>query len=395
MHHYNQWAHRVEISGKLEHKAGEKVMMDYTGDKLHYIDKATGAEIEVEVFVGILPCSQYTYVEATRSVKKEEFIQSSERCLRYFGGVPHALQPDNLKSAVIKANRYEPQLNKVFKDFALHYGCVINPTRPYSPKDKALVEGAVRIIYRHIFYPISKMTFFSLEELNKEILRLLEQYNQRKFHLTSYSRHELFVSTEKDYLQPLPALGYEMRQYRRAKVQKMGYIFMSEDKHYYSVPYRFIGKQVEVSYTGQTVEIFYNHERISTHKRNYQPGKYSTHADHLSSAHKAYSQWSLAYFQSQAKTIGTQTEAYITKLILQYPYPEIGYKQTQGILQLARQYDKVRIENACARTLHAYKVSYRLLETTLKNGMDQLELDLPLENHIPAHDNIRGALFYQ
>lgn len=395
VHHYNQWAKQVEISGKLEHKSGEKVMMDFTGEKLHYIERATGNKIKVDVYVGILPCSQYTYVEGTLSQKKEEFIGSTERCLHYFGGVPHALQPDNLKSAVTKAHRYEPQLNKMFKDFALHYGCVIDPTRPYSPQDKALVEGAIRIIYRHIHYPLSQMTFFSLEELNKEIRRLLEQYNQQKFYLTSYSRYELFVSTEKDCLQPLPASRYEIRQYRSAKVQKMGYIFLSEDKHYYSVPYRFIGKQVEVSYASQTVEIFYNHERISTHKRNFQPGKYTTHADHLSSAHKAYSQWSLAYFQSQAKTIGIQTEAYITKLILQYPYPEIGYKQAQGILQLPRQYDKVRIENACARTLNAYKVSYRFLETTLKNGMDQLELELPPENHIPAHENIRGALFYQ
>src|SRR5690606_3755581 len=173
----------------------------------------------------------------------------------------------------------------------------------------------VKLVYQRIFYPLSKMTFFSLTELNDAIRELLVKYNNYVFKLTRYSRRELFVSTEKQFLKPLPPASYELRQYRRAKVQKMGYIFLSEDKHYYSVPYRFIGKHVEVRYTNSAVEIFYNHERLCTHKRDRQAGRYSTQKDHLSSNHKAYSEWSLTFFQRKAEYIGPETVKYITRLI--------------------------------------------------------------------------------
>jgi len=186
-----------------------------------------------------------------------------------------------------------------------------------------------------------------------------------------------------------------MRQYRRAKVQKMGYIFLSEDKHYYSVPFRYIGKQVEVNYTPGSVEIFYNHQRLCTHKRDYQPGKYTTQKDHLSSTHQFHNEWSLSFFQHKAKQIGSHTHDYITKLILQYSYPEIGFKQAMGIIHLTRLYDKSRIEKACARAITASHCSYRIIENMLKSGMDQLELPIEDRNHIPPHVNIRGAGHYQ
>jgi transposase len=393
--HYNRWSNARDASGKLTHKAGEKVFIDYTGKKLFYVDKTTGEQIPVEVFVGILPCSQYTFVEGSHSQKREDLIASMRRCLEYFGGVTQAIVPDNLKSAVTKASKYEAVINKTFKDFALHYGCVIDPTRPYSPNDKALVEGAVKLVYQRIFYPLSKMTFFSIAELNHAIGELLVKYNQCLFQQTQYSRKELFVSTEKNYLKPLPPTAYELRQYCRPKVQKMGYIFLSADKHYYSVPYRYIGKQVDVRYTPSIVEIFYNHERLCTHKRDYQAGKYTTLGDHLSSTHQFHSEWSLPFFQQKAKYIGSHTHDYITKLILQYSYPEIGYKQAMGIIHFTRLYDKGRIENACRIALAAPHCSYRILENMLKSGMDQLDLPLDDKNHIPPHDNIRGADNYQ
>lgn len=394
-HHYNRWANKQEGSGKLIHKAGEKLFIDYTGKKLHLVDRHTGEVKPVEVFVGILPCSQYTYVEASTSQQRDELIGSMTRCVEYFGGVTEALVSDGLKSAVSKACKYEPVINKTFKDFALHYGCVVDPARPYSPQDKALVEGAVKLVYQRIFYPLSKMTFFSLTELNAAIRELLIRYNNHVFKLTKYSRKELFVSTEKQFLKPLPSTSYELRQYRRAKVQKMGYIFLSEDKHYYSVPYRFIGKHVEVRYTNNVVEIFYNHERLCTHKRDRHPGKYSTQKDHLSSNHKAYSEWSLSFFQRKAQHIGPQTVSYITKLILQYSYPEIGYKQAMGIVQLTRLYEKPRVEKACQRAMGVQHCSYRIIDNMLRSGADQLDLSFDTKNHIPDHENIRGSSHYQ
>ncbi len=395
-HHYNLWANKLKASGKLNHKAGEKVFIDYTGRKLHIIDRETGEEKPVEAFIAILPCSQYTYLEASESQKRDELIGSMRRCQEYFGGVTQAIVSDGLKSAVSKACKYEPVINKTFKDFALHYGCVVAPARPYSPQDKALVEGAVKLVYQRIFYPLSKMTFFSIPELNAAIRDLLVKYNNYVFQLTNYSRRELFLSTEKQYLKPLPATPYELRKYARPKVQKMGYILLSEDKHYYSVPYRFIGKRVELRYTSSIVEIFYNHERLCTHKRErQQPGKYSTQKDHLSSTHKAYSEWDLAFFQRKGAKIGPETVKYITRLILQYSYPEIGYKQANGIVNFTSGYDKGRIENACRRAFVLERCSFKTIENILRSGSDQLELPLPLTNHIPPHDNIRGGDHYQ
>jgi transposase len=394
-HHYNLWADKLEVSCKLDHKAGQKLFIDYTGKKLSILDRHTGEIKPVEVFVGILPSSQYTYVEASESQQRGDLIASMGRCLKYFGGTPEAIVSDCLKSAVSKACKYEPVINKTFKEFALHHGCVIDPARPYSPQDKALVENAVKLIYQRIFYPLSKMTFFSITELNATIRELLIKYNNYVFQLTNYSRRELFVSTEQAYLKALPATSFELGQYRRAKVQKMGYIFLSDDKHYYSVPYRFIGKHVEVRYTHSVVEIFYNHERLCTHKRDKQPGKYSTHPDHPSSAHQAYGQWSLEFFQEKAEKIGPQAVNYITRLILQYSYPEIGYKQAMGIVQLTRLYDRERVEGACYRALAAHHCSYRIIDNILRSGVDQLEISQRDNNHIPSHDNIRGSDYYQ
>jgi transposase len=392
--HYNHWSKSEKGSGKLSHKAGEKVFVDYTGKKMHIVDKDSGEVREVEVFVGILPASQHTFVEASLSQKREDFITSMRHCLEYFGGVPKAIISDNLKSAVSKGCKYEPIINKTFKDFAVHYGCVIDPARPYSATDKAMVEGAIKLVYQRIFYPLSKSTFFSLKELNQAIAERLVIYNDYRFQLTQYSRKEMFVSTEKSLLGPLPADPYQLKRYKRAKVQKMGHIFFSEDKHYYSVPYRFIGKQVEVRYDQSSVEIFYNHERICTHKRDYRAGKYSTIREHMTSAHQQYSEWNLTFFQKKASGIGPATVEYITKVILQYDYPEKGYKQAMGIIHLGRLYQKERIEMSCRKALDAGRHNYRIIENILKNRLEQPDLFDPPANHIPEHKNIRGPQNY-
>ena len=395
-HHYNLWANKLEVSCKLNHKAGEKLFIDYTGKKLCFVDRHTGEQKEAEVFVGILPCSQYTYVEASQSQQRDELIGSVRRCIEYFGGVPEAIVSDGLKSAVSKASKYEPVINKTFKDFALHHGCVVDPARPYSPQDKALVEGAVKLVYQRIFYPLSKMTFFSITELNAAIQELLIKYNNFVFQLTNYSRRELFLSTEKQYLKPLPATTYEIRYYRRAKVQKMGYIYLSSDKHYYSVPYRFIGKHVEVCHTERVVEIFYNHQRLCTHKRDKAPGHYSTQKEHIPEGPNKYSEWSLPFFQKKASSIGPNAVQYITRLILQYPYKPIGYKQAMGITTgLPSLYSSTRVENACGRASVLDRCSFQIIENMLKSGMDQLEMLTTENNHIPEHENIRGADHYQ
>jgi hypothetical protein len=375
------------------------MFIDYAGKKLHIIDKETGELIPVEVFVGILPNSQYTYVEACRTQKREDLIGCCTNALNFYGGVPKAIVSDNLKSAVTRASRYEADINRSFKDFARHYDCVINPTRGYSPQDKALVENAVNLAYQRIYYPLRKMDFFSLEDLNREIKRLLERYNDLLFSRKEASRRELFQSVEREYLKALPESAYELKGYRRAKVQKMGYVYFSPDKSYYSVPYRYIGKETTIHYTGSMVEVYFYHQRIALHCRNPSKGSYNTNTEHLGSTHKYYSDWSPEFFRKKGARHGEHVANCIEKIITGGDYPEIGYKRAMGVIQLHKSYGSQRLDNACKRALQADAVSYMRIKNILKNNLDKSSLfyrDLEEDkSHIPEHDNIRGASAYQ
>lgn len=394
-YHFNKWRDKKQTSCKLDHKSGECLFVDYTGKKLSYIDKSTGEIIEVNVFVAVLPASSYTFVMASATQSKEDFIDSLNKCLFYLGGVPKAIVSDNLKSAVTKSHKYEPTINRTIKDFAVHYGCVIDPTRPYSPQDKAMVEGAVKLVYQRIFYPLSNFTFFSLKSINDEISLLLGLYNNYKLSQQNSTRQQEFISFEKEFLQPLPDEAYVIKQFKKLKVQKMGYIYLSDDKHYYSVPFKHIGHHVEVQYCHSVVEIYYERERIALHKRDYRNGKYTTNSDHLTSSHKAYSQWSLSYFQLKAMAVGQFTWLYITDLIQSRAYPEIAYKQAWGIIMLSRQYPFERIENACKRVQNQETKTYFTIENILKNGLDKEDVEEQINApHIPIHANIRGAGTY-
>ncbi len=389
--HYRQWNKLNQASGKLTHRAGEKLFVDFCGKKMHYVDRHTGEQIEVEVFVGILPCSQYTYVRAVRSQKLEDFISCLVFCLGWLGGVPYAVIPDNLKSAVSKASKNAPVLNKTFADFGLHYGCALDPARPYSPQDKALVERSVTLVYQRIFYPLSKQTFFSLEEVNAAIAEKLEQYNDFLLSHGQGSRRSQFLDIEREFLQPLPRGIYSLRSFKKAKVQKTCHVFLGQDKTYYSCPYRFMGKSVEVQFNQNTVEIFYHQERIASHKRVFKPGQYITVKEHMPSTHQYYSDWNPGFFDRMAQKIGPHTQEYIRRLIGQYSYPEVGYKQAQGILSFQKGFGPERLEKACQRALGFQKASCHTLERILKNKMD-LDQSADNQNHVtPEHDNIRGA----
>jgi len=399
MEHHNQKYSRIKGSMKLEHKAGHELFVDFAGSKLHYVDKSTGELIETEVLVVILPCSQYTYIEACYSQKREDMIPCIENSLRFYGGVPKAIVSDNLKSAVTRSSKYEAIINKTFKDFARHYNCVINPTRSYSPQDKALVENAVNLVYQNIYYPIREMTFFSLEDLNAEIRKRLDKYNDLMFQRKEASRRELFQSIERSYLKPLASSPYQIKDYTRAKVQKIGYVYFSPDKSYYSVPYRYIGKSTQVQYTRSTVEVYVNHERIASHQRNPSRGTYNTNKDHLSSQHRAYTEWSPDFFMKKAARHGEHVQACIENILNTGDYPETQYKRSMGIIQLHREYGSKRLNEACGIAINAGTYSYHRIKNILKNKLDLglfAQEEPPCEDaHIPLHDNIRGASSYQ
>jgi hypothetical protein len=260
-----------------------------------------------------------------------------------------------------------------------------------------LVENAVHLAYQRIYYPLREMTFFSLAELNNEIRALLDRYNDQLFQRKAASRKELFQSVERAYLKPLPTRPYELKDYRRAKVQKMGYVYFSPDKNYYSVPYRYIGKSTQIHYTRSMIEVYHNNERIAIHPRDAGRGNYITIKDHLSSTHRKYIDWSPEYFATLARKHGPHVETLVKHLLTNGDYPESNYKKSMGIIQLYKSYGSERLEKACKRAVDADIFSYQRLKNILKNGLDLIESEPEChstQSHIPRHANTRGAKHY-
>ena len=381
---------------RLNHSYGEKLYVDYTGKKLSYTDKETGEQIAVELLVTILPASQYIYIEAMASQKQEDFINGIMNAMEYIGGCPQGIVTDNLKSAVTKAGKYQSTINKSLQAMALHYGTTIDPTRTYHPKDKALVEGAVKICYQSIFYEVQKHSYFSLNQLNEAIRVELTKLNARKLSNCDDSRLDRYIQ-EKPHLSPLPVQRYEVKQYRKAKVQKMGYVFCSSYKNYYSVPYRYIGKQVELRYDTRTLEIYHQGQRIAIHATSQAKGYYVTEPKHLSSNNQAYIEWSPEYFSNKAASHGTHIQQYVEELIAQQPYPEQAYKQVQGILALVKTYTASRVDTACQMARGHPQYSYHMIKEILNNNQDQLPYqctDSQQDHAIPTHRNVRGSDYY-
>lgn len=393
--YYRQFIKGANPVMHLEHKAGDKMFVDYAGEKLIIVDKESGELREVEVFAAILGCSQLTYVEALYSQKREDFIKGCENAIHYYGGVPAAIVPDNLKSAVTKSSKYEPTLNETFADFAEHYGTAVLPARAYRPKDKSLVEGIVKIIYRRIYAALTDRTFFTLEELNGAIREELEKHNNASFKGRNYSRRQQFEEIERQALQPLPVYRYEFKQQQFATVMKNGHIGLSIDKHYYSVPFRFIGRKVKLLFTDSKVEVFYHYERIAFHNRNRQKYRYTTNQEHLASSHRYLSEWTPEKFIEQAGAIHEDVGAYITRVIEGKAHPEQAYKSCSGILSFLRKAGKERLIKACRRA-HSYGVyNYPIIQQILEKNYDQLEEESLLQLPMPQHNNVRGSDYYE
>jgi transposase len=393
-HHYQQWLRRSKPVMHIDHVAGDKMYIDYAGEKLHIVNKDTGEITDVEVFISVLGTSQLTYVEATMSQCKEDFITSCEHALGYYGGVPMAIVPDNLKSAVTKTDRYEPTLNQAFENFAAHYNTTILPARAYKPKDKALVEGAVKIAYRRIYSVLDNKIFHSLEELNEAIREITELHNNTKITGRPYSRRELFEEIERQTLQPLPALPFIFKRQQQVTVSVNGHVCLKEDKHYYSVPYHYIGKKVKLLYTATEVEIFLNYASLTVHPRDRKQYGYSTNVEHLASTHKYLTEWNPERFIKWAESINESVKEFIIRLMESKSHPEQSYKACQGVLGYERKVGRERLINACKRAIEYENYSYHSIRTILENKYDKLT-NTELLTEIPQHENIRGENYYK
>jgi transposase len=394
--YFRYFLKRVQPVMHMEHKAGDKMYIDFTGTKLHLIDTDSGEVSEVEVFVAILGASQLTYVEAVYTQKKEDLIRACENALHYFGGVPSAIVPDNLRSAVTKSSRYEPLINESFADFAEHYSTVVLPARAYRPKDKALVEGMVKIVYRSIYTLVNTEGYTSLTALNTAIREALEVLNNAPFKGRDYSRRQQFEEIEKEVLHCLPAYRYEFKQQAMVTVMKNGHVCLGIDKHYYSVPYRFIGKKVKILYTSSRIEVYHRYERIATHNRHLRKYHYTTLNEHLASSHRYLSDWTPEKFMEQAGAIHEQVSSYIIKVIESKQHPEQAYKSCTGILSLLRKVGAARLINACRRA-HSYGVyNYPIILQILEKKLDDLsDEEQQVHQPMPQHHNIRGSSYYE
>ena len=313
--HYRRWSNKVSPLMHMTHKMGDKMYVDYAGKTLEVINKETSQPKEVQFFVAILGASQYTYAEASPSQKKEDFVASVQNALHYFEGVPAAIVPDNLKAAVIKSDRFEPTINETLMDLAQHYQTAILPARAYKPRDKSLVEGAVKILYQRLYTQLRQESFYSIESLNKRIWELLEDHNRRKLTGRPFSRYQLFVEDERKQLQALPIERFEIRYQSFATVNRNSHVMLGTDKHYYSVPYAYIRKKVKLLYTSSTVEIYHKYNRIAVHKRDPRAYYYTTQNQHLPTTHQFLTDWSPQSFIDQAAAIDPSVEQLVLHIL--------------------------------------------------------------------------------
>jgi transposase len=380
-------------SMRMEHKTGDKMFIDYTGDKL-WIYPHGEQPRQVEVFVAVLGCSLLTYVEAVGSQSKEDFITACENAFYYYGGVPRAMVPDNLKAAVIKAGRYEPVLNEEFERFAEHYGVVVVPARVRKPKDKAPVENAVKLTYKAIFTRIEPLHCPDLKSLNAAIRSALESHNNTVLTGRNYSRRTYFEDIEREVLAPLNPVRYQIKKHSMATVGKDGYVRLREDVHYYSVPQIYIGKKLKISYTSNDVEIFDGYSCIASHRRNRTPYRHSTKPEHLSPKHRAILEWSPENLLEQAAQIHEDVEHYIRKILETVRYVDHANKICSGILSLERKVGAGRLAAACRLALSYGRYSFLEIQDILKTKSEFIEL--PEETaDIPEHENIRGKEYYK
>lgn len=394
-HHLNQQLRARRPVMVLDHKPAEKLFVDFAGKKLSYTDPQTGEIIQCAVFVACLPYSDYCFVMAVGSQSVEDFIFALVCCLTFLGGSPDILVPDNLKAAIIKANRYEPDLNQGLEDCCNHYGITILPTRVAKPRDKALVENQVKVVYTRIFSKLRDRVFFSLNDLNLAISGLNRRHNQTRMQKKPFCREENFLANEKPLLKPLPDKPFELKFYANYKVAKNNHIQLTRDMHYYSVPYQYTGEMAKVIYTNAMVRIFVRGELVATHIRDKTPGRYSTIKEHLCSHHQHYLDRSPEYYIKQAKSKSDTLYELVRLLFEGGRPPEQNYRTCDGIFSLYRKTNpdifNMAISEAISCGCYSYKFILKVIDNLKTCSLPIQEESPPL----PTHDNIRGREYYK
>ncbi len=390
---YRRWLGKVDVVMRQTHRAGEKLFIDYAGQTVPVIDPQTGEVVDAQIFVAVLGASNFTYAEATWTQALPDWIGSHVRAFSYFGSLPDIVVPDNIKSGVHLAHRYEPELNPTYAEMGQHYGVAIIPTRSGKPRDKAKVESGVLVVERWILARLRNRQFFSLVELNTAIAELLEVLNNRPFKKLPGTRRSMFESLDRPAMQPLPATPYEYAEWKKVRVNIDYHVAI--DKHYYSVPYQLVKQQLEARVTANTVELLHKGKRLASHRRSYQPGRHTTVNAHMPKAHREYAEWTPERLVRWAGESGPATAKLVETILTSRPHPQHGFRACLGLMRLGKRYTTPRLEAASRRALAIGSCSYKSVESILKNGLDRKPLP-PTTIDTPAieHDNLRGSDYY-
>ncbi|ASB50182.1 transposase [Alkalitalea saponilacus] len=393
--HLQQMSIAKNPSMVLNHEPGEKLFIDFAGKKLSYIDKGTGEIIECQVFVACLPYSDFAFAMAVRSQSIEDFISALNCCLIALGGSPNVLVPDNFKAAITKACAYEPSLNQALEDFANHYEMTVIPARVRKPQDKALVENQVKLIYNRVYAKLRDRQFFSLSSLNDAIKEKVLSHNQTRMQNRNYCREERFLAKEKPLLGALPEQLFEVKYYKQLQVTKNNHIWLSDDKHFYSAPYRYIGQKVKVIYTRSTFKVYVNGKCIAVHPRETW-GRYTTNPDHLCSSHKHYLDRSPDYYINKARSNHVILQELFQHIFAQNRHPEQLYRTCDGLLALYRKTEQESFIKACEIAINVEKYSYGFIKNIIQNRMTEIksESGKSLQQPLPEHNNVRGKDYY-
>ena len=392
---YRRWSGRLKPSMRQRHLAGEKVFIDFSGKRPTIIDARTGEAVVVELFVGVLGASSYTYAEACPSQELDCWIAAHVRMNEYFGGSAAIYVPDNLKSGVTTPCRYEPLINRTYSKMAEHYGAVVIPARKRRPKDKAKVETGVLVVQRWILARLRNQTFFSLRALNEAIRELLVELNARPMKELRVSRRELFEKIDRPALKLLPATRYEKSHWEEQRLNIDYHVQV--DSNYYSAPYQLRHQMLDVRTTSSTVEIFHKSRRVASHIRLSGERRCSTKPEHMPSSHRAHAEWTPSRLLRWARKHGPETEMLVERIMKDRPHPEQGFRSCLGIMRLGKKYGEQRLERACSRALRLGSYSYRTVKNILSSGVEQLPLpgEMGSRPKAPIHENIRGGSYYE
>lgn len=395
-YHFQQYAAKNRATMHIPRKPGDSIEVDWAGDKLYIVDRDTGEASAAYLFVGVLPFSMYAYAEACPRMDMESWIQAHVNMFRYFGGSAVMLVPDNLKTGVDHTQDwFTPQINRIYQELAEHYNTVVMPARVRRPKDKPGAEGTVGVVSTRIIAALRNRKFFTIHELNQAIREKLEMHNTEPFTKREGSRSSVFQDQEKAFLQKLPTAPFELAQWKVATVQYNYHI--SVDKMQYSVPYEYIKQKVDVRLTKNTVEVFFNQNRIASHRRLYgHPGQYSTVEAHMPEEHQQYLKWDGNRFIQWAEKIGPSTAATVRSILSAHKIEQQGYRSCMGLLKLADKYSIGRLENACARALSfTPQPSYKSVKNILVTGQDKLVTAKNEKKDTSSqYGYVRGAAYY-